>query len=188
MTRTTWIIGAVIVVGIGIAAGVIFAGGNKPQANAASPARETNTATAAMAVASPPLAAPVTAEAVRAPAPTAPPAAAQVEIPVQVASDTTTKSGPIVIDTLDELFAHAATYSNKAVVVRGHIVTQCISGCTFSLEDGTAVIAVELIDDALDHVLDGGSIGRSVEVRGTVETSPQLVIVIEDPEDWNYID
>jgi len=40
----------------------------------------------------------------------------------------------------------------------------------------------------LDHVLDGGSIGRLVEVRGTVEVSPHLVIVIEDPEDWNYLD
>jgi len=94
----------------------------------------------------------------------------------------------MVVDSLDELFANAATYSNKAVVVRGTIVTQCISGCTFSLEDGTGVIGVELIDDALDHVLDGGSIGRLVEVRGTVEVSPHLVIVIEDPEDWNYLD
>ncbi|MCK5827422.1 hypothetical protein KAH43_02770 [Candidatus Bipolaricaulota bacterium] len=57
-------------------------------------------------------------------------------------------------------------------MVRGTIVTQCISGCTFSLEDGMAVIAVELIDDAVDNVLGGGSIGRSVEVRRTVETSP----------------
>jgi len=49
-------------------------------------------------------------------------------------------------------------------------------------------VAVDLVDDALDHVLDGGSIGRRVEVRGVVETSPQLVIVLEEPEDWNYID
>ncbi len=111
-----------------------------------------------------------------------------VEPVLPVSTSAVEQTGPAVIDKLDELFAHANTYANKSVVVRGTIVTQCISGCTFSLEDGTAVIAVELIDDALDHVLDGGSIGRSVEVRGTVEISPQLVIVIEDPEDWNYID
>ena len=103
-------------------------------------------------------------------------------------SDVAADFGPMVVDSLDELFANAAAYSNKAVVVRGTIVTQCISGCTFSLEDGTGVIGVELIDDALDHVLDGGSIGRLVEVRGTVEVSPHLAIVIEDPEDWNYLD
>ena len=96
--------------------------------------------------------------------------------------------GPLVIATLDDLFANAAAYANKEIVARGTIVTQCISGCTFSLEDGTGVVAVDLVDDALDHVLDGGSIGRRVEVRGVVETSPQLVIVLEEPEDWNYID
>ena len=176
MTKTTWIIGAVVVVAIGIVAGVIFAGRNDPQAIAASSTKGTGideietTAVVAQQVTPPE------------------PVQAVVQEAVQAESDSADDSGPIVIDTLDELFANAAAYSNKDVVVRGTIVTQCISGCTFSLEDGTAVIAVELIDDALDNVLDGGSIGRSVEVRGTVETSPQLAIVIEDPEDWNYLD
>ena len=30
MTKAIWVLGAVIVVGIGIVAGVIFAGGNEP--------------------------------------------------------------------------------------------------------------------------------------------------------------
>jgi len=177
MSKTVWIIGAVIVVGIGIAAGLIFADGEKSQATAESSTKGTGVNAATTA--------PVAAHQVHA---TEPVQTTVEEATVQVESNTTTNAGPTVIDTLDELFANAAAYSDKAVVVRGTIVTQCISGCTFSLEDGTAVIAVELIDDALDHVLDGGSVGRSVEVRGTVETSPQLVIVIEDPEDWNYLD
>ena len=176
MTKTTWIIGAVVIVAIGIAAGVIFAGRNDPQAIAATSTKGTGIAAIETT--------PVVAQQISTPEPVQ----AVVQETVQAESDSTDDAGPIVIDTLDELFANAAVYSNKEVVVRGTIVTQCISGCTFSLEDGTAVIAVELVDDALDNVLDGGSVGRSVEVRGTVETSPQLAIVIEDPEDWNYLD
>jgi hypothetical protein len=179
MTKTTWIIGAVIVVAIGIAAGVIFAGGNDPEAIVATSPSTKGTGSIASTT-TPVVAQVATAEPVQEIEP--------VQTTVQVDSDSAVNAGPIVIDTLDELFVNAASYSDKEVIVRGTIVTQCISGCTFSLEDGTAVIAVELIDDALDHVLDGGSIGRSVEVRGTVETSPQLAIVIEEPEDWNYLD
>jgi hypothetical protein len=179
MTKTTWIIGAVIVVAIGVAAGVIFAGGNDPQVATTAPSNSEATAVASVTTST-------VALDVSAPEPVQ--ATESVDVVVLEESDISAQDGPIVIDTLDELFANAASYSNKDVVVRGTIVTQCISGCTFSLEDGTAVIAVELIDDALDHVLDGGSIGRSVEVRGTVETSPQLAIVIEEPEDWNYLD
>ncbi len=176
MTKTTWIIGAVVVVAIGIAAGVIFTGKNDPQAIAATSTKGTG------------IDAIETTAAVAQQASTPEPVQAVVQEVVEAESDSADDAGPIVIDTLDELFANAAVYSNKEVVVRGTIVTQCISGCTFSLEDGTAVIAVELIDDALDNVLDRGSVGRSVEVRGTVETSPQLVIVIEEPDDWNYLD
>ena len=176
MTKTTWIIGAVVIVAIGIAAGVIFSGRNDPQAIAATSTKGTDIAAIETT--------PVVAQQISTPEPVQ----AVVQEVVEAESDSTDDAGPIVIDTLDELFANAAVYSNKEVVVRGTIVTQCISGCTFSLEDGTAVIAVELIDDALDNVLDGGSVGRSVEVRGTVETSPQLAIVIENPEDWNYLD
>jgi len=183
MTKTIWIIGAVIVVGIGIVAGVIFAGGNDPLVLAATSTKGTGTdeigTTAVVAQ-------------VSTPDPVQTPEPGQTSDPVQttgqVESDTATEAGPIVIDSLDELFANAAAYSNKDVVVRGTIVTQCIAGCTFSLEDGTGVVGVELVDDALDNVLDGGSIGRSVEVRGTVETSPQLVIILEEPDAWNYLD
>lgn len=183
MTKAIWIAGAVIVVGIGIVAGVIFAGGSEQQTASTPLTERTDRPAGTTAV----VAAPAVAS------PSEVPAVEEATAPVDesalpVAASIAEQTGPLVIDTLDELFAHARTYANKSVVVRGTIVTQCISGCTFSLEDGTAVIAVELIDDALDHVLDGGSIGRSVEVRGTVETSPQLVIVIEDPDGWNYID
>jgi len=151
MTKTIWIIGAVVVVAIGIAAGVIFAGKNDPQAIAATSTKGTGIdaieATAAVAQQ----------------ASTPEPVQAVVQETVQVESDSASDAGAIVIETLDELFANAAVYSNKEVVVRGTIVTQ-------------------------DNVLDRGSIGRSVEVRGTVETSPQLAIVIENPDDWNYLD
>lgn len=183
MTKIVWIIGAVIVVGIAVAAGLIFAGGNEPQASAAESAKGSGIEAEVVPPAASQLAQPerTQAEAVS--------DNAVDSEPVDVAPvDTGEQTGALAVASIDELFASASSYSNKEVIVRGTIVTQCISGCTFSLEDGTGVVAVELIDDALDNVLDRGSIGKEVEVRGTVETSPHLVIVIEDPDAWRYLD
>ena len=187
MTKIGWIIAAVVVVGVGIAAGILLSGGREPGVIAAESGSGASSESVAV-VASPEATASSdigsdqvgVSENVPANVP-------EVVVPV-VAAERTEDDEPIMIASLDDLFANAAAYSNKEIIARGTIVTQCISGCTFSLEDGTGVVAVELVDDALDHVLDGGSVGRQVEVRGVVETSPQLVIVLEEPEDWKYVD
>ena len=185
MMKTAWVIGAVVVVGAGIAAGLFLLGGRQPDAVSSDmPSQDVLAETAAVISATPAEELVDDATAIAANSevdPEEPPAAAEQ-------SNEADDEAPVMIDSLDDLFANAAAYSGKQVVARGTIVTQCISGCTFSLEDGTGVVAVDLVDDALDNVLERGSVGRQVEVRGVVETSPQLVIVLEDPEDWNYID
>ena len=183
MTKIVWIIGAGIVVGVAVAAGLIFTGGNEPQAIAAESAKGSGIQAEVI-----PPAAPQVGQPERAQEETVSDNAVDSE-PVNVAPvDASEQSGALAVASIDELFASASSYSNREVIVRGTIVTQCISGCTFSLEDGTGVVAVELIDDALDNVLDRGSIGKQVEVRGTVETSPHLVIVLEEPDAWRYLD
>jgi len=183
MTKTVWILGAVVVVGIGIAAGLIFAGGNEPPLIATESAKGSGNESQ--------LVTSIVPEAIT----TAPIQEATAENDlgskpevVEPIVSSEESGSTITIATIDELIAGASSYGSREIIARGTIVTQCIAGCTFSLEDGTGVVSVELIDDALDNVLSGGSIGRQVEVRGTVERSPYLVIVVEDPDGWRYLD
>jgi len=89
---------------------------------------------------------------------------------------------------IDVLIASAASYDGVEVLLQGKILTQCIRGCQFTLDDGTGVVGVELIDEALENVLMTGSVGRTVLVRGTVETSPRPLVVIENRDGWSYVD
>lgn len=188
MSKTVWIIGAVIVVGIGVAAGLIFAGGGGDSASSNAPAKGSgveSVATAA-AVETPQMAQDVEPVAVTEP----------VDVPEQPVGEAMDEAMDEVMDgeqfytvaNIDTLMANASMYANKEVVVTGTIVTQCIRGCQFSLEDGTGVVAVELVDEALEKILERGSVGKKVEVRGILERSPRLLIVVEEPENWRYLD
>jgi len=81
-----------------------------------------------------------------------------------------------------------ASYLGKSVAVQGTILAQCIRGCRFSLDDGTGVVNIELVDEALEDVLMKGSVGRAVEVRGIVDSASPVRILVEDRGGWEYVD
>ena len=87
-----------------------------------------------------------------------------------------------------DLIENAADYEGMEVQLQGKILTQCIRGCQFTLDDGTGVVGVELVDDALENVLMRGSVGRTVLLRGVVEASPRPLVLVEDREGWGYVD
>ncbi len=192
MSKTVWIIGAVIVVGIGVAAGLIFAGGGGDSASSNAPAKGSGVESVATA---PAVETPQMAQDVE-------PVAEQDVEPVAVTEPVDVPEQPVgeamnevmdgeqfyTVANIDTLMANASMYANQEVVVTGTIVTQCIRGCQFSLEDGTGVVAVELVDEALEKILERGSVGKKVEVRGILERSPRLLIVVEEPENWRYLD
>ena len=185
MTKTIWVIGAIILVGVGIAAGLIFRDGNEPNVIAPESAKGAGLSPESVSTTDPEVATPE-------------PIQEEIEADTSFGSGSVAVTPPaaseeesdsaIIVATLDELIAAASSYGNREIIVRGTIVTQCIRGCQFSLEDGTGVVAVELVDDALDNVLTRGSVGRQVEVRGVIEGSPRIVIVVEEPDGWQYLD
>ena len=89
---------------------------------------------------------------------------------------------------VDELIRNTAAYTGQQVVVRGTILTQCIRGCKFSLDDGTGVVNIELVGEAEANLLMHGSVGRIVEVRGVVEGMSRPLILVEDRDGWSYVD
>jgi hypothetical protein len=81
-----------------------------------------------------------------------------------------------------DLFNDRSRYDGTSVIVRGRITTQCVRGCQFNVDDGTGVLFVELVDEALERVLPRGSIGRRIEVRGIFRAAPRPSLVVDDPD------
>lgn len=181
MTKVVRILMALVLVGIGLGS-VLFLAGCDDEAVAeatSTPAptqTPTPTATATPTTESLPKATPAAAE---------PP-----EAPGQVAQASGEAEGEQTTLTLsiDELIQQADAYVGQEVVVRGTILTQCIRGCRFSLDDGTGVIGIELVEEALENVLITGSVGRIVEARGIVEGSARPRILVKDLNGWRYVD
>jgi len=94
---------------------------------------------------------------------------------------------PGVIE-ISNLGDNASAYVGMTVTVQGTILAQCIRGCRFSLHDGTGVVNIELVDEALENVLMKGSVGRIVEVRGIVDSTSPTRILVEDRTGWSYVD
>jgi len=92
--------------------------------------------------------------------------------------------GPARVErvTIRDLFDQRDRYDGMTVIVRGRIVTQCVRGCRFDLDDGTGTLFVELVDEALERVLPRGSIGRRIEVRGVFRAAPRPTITVNDPD------
>lgn len=89
--------------------------------------------------------------------------------------------------TIRQLLDNWDQYQGAPVLVEGKVATQCVvSGCWFTLDDGTGVILVELIGEALDNPIPRGSIGRAVQVRGKFFFAPRPRLVLERPEDWSF--
>jgi len=81
-----------------------------------------------------------------------------------------------------DLFDHRDRYNGRTVLVRGKITTQCVRGCQFNLDDGTGVLLVELVEEALERVLPRGSIGKRIEVRGVFHAAPRPALVVDNPD------
>jgi len=89
---------------------------------------------------------------------------------------------------IEELIASSGSYAGKAVTVRGEILTQCMRGCLFSVDDGTGVIGIELVDEGLENLIAQGSVGRTVRVTGVVEGTSRPSILVRKPGDWEFDD
>jgi hypothetical protein len=88
---------------------------------------------------------------------------------------------------LGQLIEHAEHLDGQEVTVEGVILTQCIVGCRFTIEDPTGVANIELDGEALENTLAGGSVGRLVRVRGTIRLAPNPVLMVTDPDGWEYV-
>jgi len=123
-------------------------------------------------------------------APTASAEPAASSEPVQAEDITGAADGEltIVATSIDRILEEPEHLTGREVTVEGIILTQCIRGCQFSLDDGTGVIGIELVDEALENVLMTGSVGRTVEVRGKLETGSRPLILVEDRDGWSYTD
>ena len=89
---------------------------------------------------------------------------------------------------VDALIEKPDSYLGKVVTVKGTILSQCIRGCRFSLDDGTGVVNIELLDEALEEVLMKGSVGRVVQVTGVVDPTAPPRIVVENRGQWSYVE
>ncbi len=79
------------------------------------------------------------------------------------------------------------SYAGKLVILQGKITTLCVRGCTFTLEDGTGAVVVELVGDALNNLVPRTGLGKWVEIQGKVELSGGLRVVVENPDGWKFV-
>ena len=89
--------------------------------------------------------------------------------------------------TIDELIQNAAAYEALPVSLSGAIVTQCVAGCEFALDDGTGVLSVQLEGKAKDRLIPLGKVGKKIAIQGVFHAEPRAQIVIEDPNGWQFV-
>lgn len=104
------------------------------------------------------------------------------------ASGTSAEGGPSepMAVTVRELASAGAEYAGREVVLTGRILNLCIRGCQLSLDDGTGVMAVELVDDALNNTIPFRSTGRQIEVTGTFRLTPRPHVSVDRPDGWRF--
>jgi hypothetical protein len=88
---------------------------------------------------------------------------------------------------IEELIGNGDTYEGREVLVKGTIITQCMRGCKFALDDGTGVINVELVEKALERLIAQGSVGKQAQARGVFHQSPRPLVAVEKPENWDLL-
>lgn len=88
---------------------------------------------------------------------------------------------------VEELIENGDTYEGREVLVKGTIITQCMRGCRFAIDDGTGVINVELVEKALDRLISQGSVGKQVEATGVFHQAPRPLVAVEKPENWDFL-
>ena len=93
-------------------------------------------------------------------------------------------AGPAGLVSIEQLIKGAADYDGRTVTIKGEILAQCSAGCEFSVDDGTAVLSVQLEGEALDKVLNKGSVGKKVEVTGVFHSTPRPQVGVEKLGSW----
>lgn len=88
---------------------------------------------------------------------------------------------------VEELIENGDTYEGREILVKGTIITQCMRGCRFAIDDGTGVVNVELVEEALDRLISQGSVGKQAEARGVFHQDPRPLVAVEKPENWDFL-
>lgn len=88
---------------------------------------------------------------------------------------------------IEELIKNSNKYEGSWVLVKGTIITQCMRGCKFAIDDGTGVINVELVGKALDRLISQGSVGKQAQARGVFHQAPRPLVAVEKPENWDFL-
>ncbi len=100
------------------------------------------------------------------------------------AATTPTSAGPAGLVAIEKLIKGASDYDGRTVTIKGEILAQCSAGCEFSVDDGTGVLSVQLEGEALDKVLNKGSVGKKVEVTGVFHATPRPQVGVEKLGSW----
>ncbi len=93
--------------------------------------------------------------------------------------------GPIAV-TVGKLASSGPTYAGREVILTGRILNLCVRGCQLSLDDGTGVIPVELVDDALGNTIPLRSVGRRIEITGIFRLTPRPHVSVERRDGWRF--
>jgi len=100
------------------------------------------------------------------------------------AATTPVPAGPAGLVAIEKLIKGASDYDGRTVTIKGEILAQCSAGCEFSVDDGTGVLSVQLEGEALDKVLNKGSVGKKVEVTGVFHATPRPQVGVEKLGSW----
>lgn len=106
-------------------------------------------------------------------------------IPTRSATAAIGPSGPVAVS-VRQLTSAGAEYVGQEVVLTGRILNLCVRGCQLSLDDGTGVMSVELVDDALSNTIPFRSVGRQIEVTGVFRLIPRPHVSVERPDGWRF--
>jgi uncharacterized protein YdeI (BOF family) len=82
---------------------------------------------------------------------------------------------------IQDLLENRGKYDGAEVAIKGTIISQCMRGCKFNVNDGTGVIFVQMLGEAWERPLPQ-SIGKTVELRGTFYQNPRPHIIVMRPE------
>ena len=94
-------------------------------------------------------------------------------------------TGPVAVNVW-ELVSAGADYAGREVILTGRILNLCVRGCQLSLDDGTGVMPVELVDDALSNTVPLRSTGRRIEITGIFRLTPRPHVSVERPDGWRF--
>jgi hypothetical protein len=183
----TWIGVAVAVLGIAAVGGLLLSRGGGSASSASTLGGATS---AAPAPASPVVTTPASlsssgAEATRTEAPAAPAAAAGLAESTGSAVTAPAVTTPVEVAIID-LIKKAAQFEGKVVTVKGQVLTQCMAGCEFSVDDGTGTLNVKLEGEGMEQLIAKGSVTKKVVVTGLFVRDPRPQIIVEKAGGWHF--